>query len=84
MDDGIGLAEALLGLEGFPDQPLTSATTWAVPALLKRLTFPPPPILTVTRLGTVWAAAKFRLEASGRGSPAGQAVRNRARWAGSR
>jgi hypothetical protein len=56
-------------------QPATSATRWVLPELLKMLTRPPLPTLTTTALATVWPAAKFTLEATGRASPVGNTVR---------
>src|SRR5215472_6161058 len=57
------------------NQPLTSTTRSVLPPRLKRLTWPLVPTGTVTRLGRVWPALQFRLEASGRACPAGHTVR---------
>src|SRR4051812_27847382 len=56
--------------------------TSTLPTALAKLTLPalvpPVPILAVTRFGTVWFGAKFRLEAVGAVVPAGKTVRNEA------
>src|SRR5215831_7521495 len=64
-----------LGLVASVNQPLTSTTTSTLPRKLKRLTMPPEPTLTMTRLGTVWPPTKLRLDAVGWVAPAGQTVR---------
>ena len=55
--------------------PETSTMTSVAPELLYTLTMPPDPTGTMTRLGTVWPAAQFRLEAVGRARPAGHTVK---------
>ena len=60
------------------NQPPMSAITWVEPAALKKLTQPGVPLvptLTITRLGTVCPATKFRLEAVGWLLPVGYTVR---------
>ena len=52
-------------------QPATSATTWVLPAGLKKLTLPLAPTFTTTRFDTVWFGTKLRLLARGRSMPEG-------------
>src|SRR5439155_4669764 len=61
------------------NQPPMSAITWVEPAALKKLTQPAVvpllPTLTITRLGTVCPATKFRLDTIGWMLPVGYTVR---------
>src|SRR5215218_2656611 len=63
-----------MGVNPLEYQPVTSTSTWASPARLKRSTWPPVPSPTVTMLATVWPATKLRLDAVGIGAPAGHTV----------
>ena len=57
------------------NQPSTSTTTCAAPALLKIEMLPLAPTLVMTELATVCPALKLRFDASGRAAPVGHTVR---------
>ena len=57
------------------EYPAMSTMTFGQPWLVKRSMAPPLPSFTVTMLGMVCPARKFRFEASGRARPEGQATR---------
>ncbi|TPG16863.1 hypothetical protein EAH86_08690 [Pedococcus bigeumensis] len=54
--------------------PATSTTMLSSPAAFEMETAPPSPTMAMTRTGFVSPLARLRLEALGRGAPAGQTV----------
>src|SRR5262249_52941204 len=57
-------------------KPTTTATMWVEPPTWYSDSVPPGPSPTITRLATLSPGAKFNVDASGRGWPAGHAVTN--------